>query len=429
MDEWKELLENSSIHGLVHISKTKRLRRLFWVLIIILGFSGAGILIHQSFSTWSDSPVKTTIETLPISKITLPNIIVCPPKNTFTNLNYDLINLGNQTIETDLLNFSTPGYQLLKRFVKHFQNLDYEKSLAKINKFYEKNKFRHWYYGVSALDPATLRGNSIDTFAASGTVSSPYFGHNFNADNFELEATYTLHIKTKNQIPRKNDSVMIEIYYSIMSPPIESLRVATPRRIYLDPNKKIYETSVGNFDGMEIKFRRKFSPLEFLNWHNKEFTGFRVHWKNLNSTSSTNYYFENNIRYYVNVTNLIHIIGNSSKVWDTVREVKFEWMDVLQHPEPYGYTSPYTYPFGTKTMNDLYNEILLSIASKFDVQHILNFPQDGISDETLKFAAKIFIYLKADQQDFWLQWHKVYGDLMDFYSLRRILGIEQLLQL
>ena len=80
-------------------------------------------------------------------------------------------------------------------------------------------------------------------------------------------------------------------------------------------------------------------------------------------------------------------------------------------------------------MNDLYNEILLSIASKFDVQHILNFPQDGISDETLKFAAKIFIYLKADQQDFWLQWHKVYGDLMDFYSLRRILGIEQLLQL
>ena len=252
MDEWKELLENSTIHGLVHISKTKRLRRLFWVLIIILGFSGAGILIHQSFSTWSDSPVKTTIETLPISKITLPNIIVCPPKNTFTNLNYDLINLGNQTIETDLLNFSTPGYQLLKRFVKHFQNLDYEKSLAKINKFYEKNKFRHWYYGVSALDPATLRGNSIDTFAASGTVSSPYFGHNFNADNFELEATYTLHIKTKNQIPRKNDSVMIEIYYSIMSPPIESLRVATPIRIYLDPNKKLYETTIGNFDGIHL---------------------------------------------------------------------------------------------------------------------------------------------------------------------------------
>ena len=110
MDEWKELLQNSTIHGLVHISKTKRLRRLFWVLIIILGFSGAGILIHQSFSTWSDSPVKTTIETLPISKITIPNMIVCPPKNTFTNLNYDLINLGNQTIETDLLNFSTPGY-------------------------------------------------------------------------------------------------------------------------------------------------------------------------------------------------------------------------------------------------------------------------------------------------------------------------------
>merc|ERR1712024_378101 len=58
-------------------------------------------MISQSFDNWSESPVKTTIETVPITEISLPKVTVCPPKNTFTNLNYDLMMLENMTLEND----------------------------------------------------------------------------------------------------------------------------------------------------------------------------------------------------------------------------------------------------------------------------------------------------------------------------------------
>ena len=48
-------------------------------------------MIQQSFQSWSDSPIKTTIETLPISAIKSPKIIVCPPPDTYTNLNPDVV--------------------------------------------------------------------------------------------------------------------------------------------------------------------------------------------------------------------------------------------------------------------------------------------------------------------------------------------------
>ena len=82
MEVITDFLENSTIHGLLHISRTRRLVRLIWVGIVTAGFSGAAILIQQSFSSWADSPVSTTIKTLPITEIDFP---VCSAlQNIFT---------------------------------------------------------------------------------------------------------------------------------------------------------------------------------------------------------------------------------------------------------------------------------------------------------------------------------------------------------
>ena len=71
----KQFFESSTIHGLYHISSATRLAKVFWLIIVFGGFSGAGILIYESFNNWQQSPISTTIETLPISQITLPNLI------------------------------------------------------------------------------------------------------------------------------------------------------------------------------------------------------------------------------------------------------------------------------------------------------------------------------------------------------------------
>ena len=72
MEYFRNYLEYSSIHGVVYISTTRRLVKLFWVLIVFAGFIGAGVLIQQSVQGWRDSPIKTTIETRPISELKIP---------------------------------------------------------------------------------------------------------------------------------------------------------------------------------------------------------------------------------------------------------------------------------------------------------------------------------------------------------------------
>ena len=101
MDVIKEFLETSTIHGLQYILARKKVIKLFWLLIVITGFTSAGILINLSFQHWDASPISTTIETRPIEDIILPKITVCPPKNTYTNLNYDLMTIKNMTLDND----------------------------------------------------------------------------------------------------------------------------------------------------------------------------------------------------------------------------------------------------------------------------------------------------------------------------------------
>ena len=45
MEEIKHFLESSTIHGLPHISTSRKYARLFWVLIVITGFTVSGFLI------------------------------------------------------------------------------------------------------------------------------------------------------------------------------------------------------------------------------------------------------------------------------------------------------------------------------------------------------------------------------------------------
>ena len=94
-----EFLETSTIHGLFHISTTTRQLRLLWICVVIAGFIGAAWLINESFESWAEQPVSTTVETFPIKDVQFPKVTVCPPKNTLTNINPDLIISENLTLD------------------------------------------------------------------------------------------------------------------------------------------------------------------------------------------------------------------------------------------------------------------------------------------------------------------------------------------
>ena len=49
-------------------------------MIVLGGFGGGLLMIYESFENWRDRPITTSIDTLPISAITFPNVTVCPPR-------------------------------------------------------------------------------------------------------------------------------------------------------------------------------------------------------------------------------------------------------------------------------------------------------------------------------------------------------------
>ena len=149
----KDFLESSTIHGLSHISTTRRLLRLFWMFVVLTGFTVAGFLIQQSFSGWAVSPISTTIETLPISELEFPNVTVCPPRKSFTNLNPDIVRSGK-------ISLNEGQRQALSEQVSEVVFASNMKSkLENYNGFEEKDRYRNHYHGLSKINLPTVSGS------------------------------------------------------------------------------------------------------------------------------------------------------------------------------------------------------------------------------------------------------------------------------
>ena len=194
MESVKNFLESSTIHGLAYIPTGRKFVRLFWVLVVIAGFTGAGVIIHQSFQSWDESPVKTTIETHPRAEITFPKVTVCPPKNTYTDLNYDLMMTQNMTVDKEtrskLANFAN------EQLYDHMYNV----IMQNISKLEDNNRYYGWYHGYTKIDlpwyAGSLYGSKyhVNTAALSGSISTKYFGDKYDATKVEPHTYYTISI-------------------------------------------------------------------------------------------------------------------------------------------------------------------------------------------------------------------------------------------
>ena len=188
-----EYLESSTIHGLSYISLTRRFQRLFWILVVITGFSSAGFLIYLSFANWEDNPISTTIETLSIDKVKFPKVTVCPPRDTFTNLNYDLVMKENLTLNNDTI-LELQEYALhliheaeLEDFYSTFKIVDLD------------DKYQQWYQGLVVqkfpyFDVHGILTWSMQSPALKGQVVTIDFGKPFSRQNMIQKFQFKFHL-------------------------------------------------------------------------------------------------------------------------------------------------------------------------------------------------------------------------------------------
>ena len=200
MEGFRAFLENSTIHGLGYISTTRRLIRLFWILIVFIGFSGAGVLIYQSFKGWSESPVRTTTETQPIDKLTFPKVTVCPPKHTYTDLNYDLMMAQNMTLDSDTRN------ELVSYAKESLNDQVYDTVINNLNKLEDDDRYYNWYHGYTEISAPIPNFKEYDfqyqviTAAISGNISTQNFGRLFDAELVEKSINYRIDVKPPSKV-------------------------------------------------------------------------------------------------------------------------------------------------------------------------------------------------------------------------------------
>ena len=148
MEGFKEVFQSSSIHGVDHILSERKLFKVLWILVVLSGFIGAGWMISQSFQSWEESPVSTTIETGSISHLDFPEVVICPAQHSFTTLNPDLIRADKKSWDENTTQ------RLLEIILKATFDLNVEDKYNTMMSFFEKEKFLNWYKGESkALFP------------------------------------------------------------------------------------------------------------------------------------------------------------------------------------------------------------------------------------------------------------------------------------
>ena len=185
MRELKYFLESSSIAGVPYIASTRKFARIFWIFVVFGGFTGAFILIHSSFANWNQSPVSTTIETLPISEITFPNVTVCPPKNSLLNLNYDI--MKSEEIDIDM----ETRTELFENALEIIQESFYLEMMANLSKLEDPDRFYNWYHGYTDIKLPYFSKTFnrlvyyIYTSAISGNISTQYFREKFDIDKMD----------------------------------------------------------------------------------------------------------------------------------------------------------------------------------------------------------------------------------------------------
>ena len=146
MKDIRIFLESSTIHGLLYIAtSSQNLVKLFWIFVVFTGFTVAGSIIFISFRDWKENPIKTTIETLPITDITFPKVTVCPPKNSHTDLNFVLQKAKNMTISNDTRN------ELFAYTMEKVNNILFVTTMDNLEKLEDKDQNFNLYHGYYAV--------------------------------------------------------------------------------------------------------------------------------------------------------------------------------------------------------------------------------------------------------------------------------------
>ena len=349
------------------------------------------------------SPISTTITTNPIEQVTYPEIFVCPPRNTFTNLNHDLVNVPDERIDQDYI------YELIRLVDKKVQEAELEKSLIELDTFDEKDKFKKWYLGLTefALPQYYYIFGYLKqiieykTTATSGTISSPFFRSKYDKKNFYFITVYIfdlsnllLHIEEDTilnlnlEIDTKETEGGSETFSLDLGSEIDSYKLTGPMTKTLSFNRSDQMTQFW------LTFERDFHYEHVENWSTKRMTGMKIEWYFSNKQgrkkeikSYTKYSNQSNNMQFSKFVNALHSSSKRSNVQEAIKRVRMDIVtDTLKKPAK-------CHPSSKVLLEDDKIKNVLDEVLNLTGQSINGQDKYDLTNENLDEYAKQFFYL------------------------------------
>ena len=418
MEGFKEFLEYSTIHGLTYISSSKSLfSKFFWTIIVALSFVTSIILIESLFSSWSEDPISTTVETKPISKSPFPRVSVCPPANSMTSMNWDLKKAENLNLtegfKQHLANISA---ELIED--EAFNVLEREEK-----KFVEENKFLNWYTGFTK---PTLPHNdiydgykySLFTSAVKGSISTPDFQEPFKLEKFKKKCLYEYTIYLRENITNITTSLVLNIRLEIVGElgarEYESLYIEAPgnnKNELLKHSDDITRTYlvdqhfVGRNNKLKLRFIRRLdeTPNRKLNLTRITGVSFNWHFREGNKIQSRAKYIREEFNlWFIRLVNYIFArvttqSVNINNLFEVAKKFRIEWLS----------TSGALSVCHVITGNDVVGQFLTKIQrnqeTKIDISEE-PLHKNELTNSMLEASAKIFLYLTNCANLHWIFW-------------------------
>ena len=416
MNILKQFLEVSTIHGFYHISSTSKLVRIFWIWVVLTGFIGASLLIYNSFESWRESPVKTTIKTMAIDNLKFPNVTVCPPKNTYTNLNYDLLMTENLTLTNETRTIlSSYAFELL-------HDSFYTGIIANLSLIEDPDRYYNWYHGFTMINiPTWMRSQILLEFptittASSGFISTKHYGEKLNVNLVKSPIRIQLDISSP-KVARKNQNCTLSI--EIEKNSLQEL--ADGQEVYyfsghghLKPEGDVLKSNItGPKNSYSFSLYRKVSKLELSSIKLRTMPGFKFKWFYNNNVEPDPEYVQTPVTAeFIKLADFVSKTRDDERenIWKHLRQVRMDYAVQAESGWLPGKCDFYK-AFSSDEI------IQMNIEKLLNIKEIKDLPKSNdvvnMEKSTLKMAAEMFIFLNfCPNQLFQSPWVKFYRDLI-----------------
>ena len=400
IEDVRTFLTLSTIHGLAWIPISKlRILKLFWLAVVTSGFVTATYLIVKSFRGWDESPIATSVEVLPISEITFPNITVCPPKDTYTILNYDLAMAEDKAVP------DKTRKKLLDALDTAVIFAGYKDILNDFNIFIEKDRFRKWYTGISRISFPYWTGGSefkvaegkkiykYYTYASTGEFITPYYQEPWTDEKFEISSMYysLFILKPWNDTLDGQDdaNIVFEVEQDMLSE-LPGSRWGGRDISYVEekltPFKKTLTVVEEGKDQYNIYYDKILTGPGLKRIKRTKIPGMKVSWRwDKQLLMNQNFLTEN--ANFIRLADIIETVRDEAKVWSVVRNIRLD-KQLMRG-------SNKTLCIENMNKDSVFIEkILDDIETKLRVSR----PQNSglkrkLSDENLRSAAELYVYM------------------------------------